>query len=706
MDIPGYQVSKKIGEGGMSSVYLAVQESLQREVALKILNPVFTADSQFTERFLSEGRIIGKLHHPHIVSVHDIGVTDLHHYIAMEYLEGGNLRYRMEAGLDPERAVDIVMKIAGALAYAHRQGLVHRDIKPENIMFGDGGHPVLTDFGVAKLLRETTRSTCTGITMGTPYYISPEQARGANIDGRSDIYSLGCVFHELLTGAPPYQSSDSLAVLYSHVHDALPVLPAKNSVWQPVLDRMLAKNPDDRFNNAEELVQELQTRSHVDQDRPALDSRRAWRRGAARCARLLAVPASAPALSRWKKPAAFASAAFLGSAAGGALLLSFMGQNTPAPEEKQARVADDSKTGWIYPGGFLRGAADGDRLLASSFSDLPGVSLWQGDKTEPARTGAAVAAKPVEAAAQQEFNALQRTLQQQIRRNHLTAPDNDNAWRTYTLLAKKYPDNPEVRAVPERIAERYLQLAIHVEPDDGDLASTYVERGLKIMPGHDGLLRMKSRLNPKQPKQPEQLAKQAADAVSDAPEATPAATPASVEMDSSGGDDYLTAERYFYGVGIRRNIAKAAHWYKVSASKGYPEAQSSLGVLYATGNGVEKDVDKAVYWFRKAAEQGVAEAQYHLGLSYLLGKGNPIDLDEGKDWIREAAKQNYRKAFIALGWMYDNGIGVEQSVKKAFKWHAKAIRKDISGVLPWSGKKKKVKAVLEWEKIIKPYESS
>ncbi|RTZ58598.1 MAG: hypothetical protein DSZ33_05665 [Gammaproteobacteria bacterium] len=714
MDIPGYQVKKKIGEGGMSSVYLAVQESLQREVALKILNPVFTADTQFTERFLTEGRTIGKLHHPHIVSVYDIGVTDLHHYIAMEHLEGGNLRYRMETDLDAERSADIVMKIAEALAYAHRQGLVHRDIKPENIMFTDGGHPVLTDFGVAKLLRETTRSTCTGITMGTPYYISPEQARGANIDGRSDIYSLGCVFHELLTGSPPYESDDSLAVLYSHVHDSLPVLPDHHSSWQPVLDRMLAKNPDDRFGNAEELLQELHTHMRVQHAEPEKTRSNVLWRSAARLKNMATLLLSMLSFSRWKKPAAFASATFLGSAAGGALLLSSFAKKAAAPAEMVVAVNAHQNDHLAYPGGFLRGATDtGSLSLATSFSDLPGVSVWHGEQAEADGGDAPVLIKPADASSEREFTALREVLQQQIEHNHLTAPDGDNAWQTYMVLAKNYPEKSEVREVPERIAERYLQLAIHVEPDDSSLAATYVERGLKIMPEHDGLLRMKSRLNPKPAKQlakSEDRVRASLTPVQNTPSST-VATSADVmvsanEMDSSGGDDYMTAERYFYGVGIRRNIAKAAHWYTVSASKGYPEAQSSLGVLYATGNGVEKDVDKAVFWFQKAADQGVAEAQYHLGLSYLLGKGNPIDLDEGKDWIREAAKQNYRKAFIALGWMYDNGIGVEQSVKKAFKWHAKAIRKDISGVLPWSGKKKKVKAVLEWEKIIQPYKSS
>ena len=713
MDIPGYHVKKKIGEGGMSSVYLAVQESLQREVALKILNPVFTADARFSERFLAEGRIIGKLHHPRIVSVYDIGVTELHHYIAMEHLEGGNLRYRMKSELDPGRCADIVVKIAEALAYAHRQGLVHRDIKPENIMFTEGGHPVLTDFGVAKLLRETTRSTCTGITMGTPYYISPEQARGANIDGRSDIYSLGCVFHELLTGSPPYESDDSLAVLYSHVHDALPQLPAKHSAWQPLLDRMLAKDPDDRFGNAEELLQELHAHMRVQHAEPEKTRSSVPTRSAAKLKNMATLLSSMLSFSRWKKPAAFASAAFLGSAAGGILLLSSFARKAPTPVQNVITLKQEQNSRLAYPEGFLRDAPAAGGLLTSSFSDLPGVRMWQGKPADPADGQKPVMANSADAAAQSEFAALRDTLRQQIRHNRLTAPAGDNAWQTYTVMAKKYPDRPEVRKTPERIAERYLQLAIHVEPDDSDLASTYVERGLRIMPEHDGLLRMKSRLNPKPAKQLASSEDRARTSLTPA-QNTPSsadATSAEVmtsanEMDSSGGDDYLTAERYFYGVGIRKNIAKAAHWYKVSASKGYPEAQSSLGVLYATGNGVEKDVDKAVFWFRKAAEQGVAEAQYHLGLSYLLGKGNPVDLDEGKDWIREAAKQNYRKAFIALGWMYDNGIGVEQSVKKAFKWHAKAIRKDISGVLPWSGKKKKVKAVLEWEKIIKPYESS
>ncbi|MDS4019465.1 MAG: serine/threonine-protein kinase [Candidatus Competibacter sp.] len=256
--IPGYRIEKIIGKGAMSTVYLAVQESLDRRVALKVLTPKLAADPTFNKRFVKEGRIIAKLAHPHIVTIHDTGSHQDHSYIAMEYLEAGTLRERIKAGLTPEQASNYLCQIAQALGYAHRQNCVHRDIKPANILFRDGETAVLSDFGIAKNLEDKTQLTAAGWRVGTPNYMSPEQTLGKPVDARSDLYSLGILFHEMLTGTRPYQGADAFATALLHVKAPLPVLPAPLRRFQPVLDRLLAKDPQSRFASAEELVQAVQ----------------------------------------------------------------------------------------------------------------------------------------------------------------------------------------------------------------------------------------------------------------------------------------------------------------------------------------------------------------------------------------------------------------------------------------------------------------
>jgi serine/threonine-protein kinase PpkA len=189
MHIPGYQIERELGRGGMAIVYLALQESLHRHVALKVIKPILTSDEEFAQRFLREGRIIAQLSDPHIVTVYDIASHDNTYYLSMEYLPGGNLQQRIREGLPLGEALPVARAIAGALHYAHRRGIIHRDIKPQNILFRENGEPVLTDFGIAKTLGTTTVMTRTGLSIGTPRYMSPEQIRGQAVDTRADLYS-------------------------------------------------------------------------------------------------------------------------------------------------------------------------------------------------------------------------------------------------------------------------------------------------------------------------------------------------------------------------------------------------------------------------------------------------------------------------------------------------------------------------------------
>ena len=257
IDIPGYKVLKQLGRGGMATVYLALQESVDREVALKIMSPALMVDPNFGERFLREARIAAKLHHRHVVGVHDVGKHGDIHYIAMEFVAGGSAHHEDGKPDDPTYVLRVVREIATALGYAHSKGFVHRDVKPDNILMRDDGSSALTDFGIARANDSATRMTRTGAVIGTPHYMSPEQARGRPLDGRADLYSLGCVLYEMLMGRVPYQADDPLAVGIMHITEPVPKLSRHLVPIQPLLNRMMAKTPEERFQDGGEVAEAI-----------------------------------------------------------------------------------------------------------------------------------------------------------------------------------------------------------------------------------------------------------------------------------------------------------------------------------------------------------------------------------------------------------------------------------------------------------------
>lgn len=256
-EIPGYRIVRRLGLGGMATVYLAVQESLGRQVAIKVLASERAPDDEIARRFQHEARTIARLDHPHIVSIYEVGRTsDGSIYYTMPYLANGDLLSR-NLREDPQRVLEVVRAIAEALGFAHDQGIVHRDVKPENVLFDKLDRPMLADFGIALSSTRAPRVTREGATIGSSGYMSPEQARGLPLDGRSDLYSLGVVCYELLTGELPYQGADSLSVALAHIEKPVPRLPLTRRLWQPLIDKALAKTPDARFQSAEEMLAAL-----------------------------------------------------------------------------------------------------------------------------------------------------------------------------------------------------------------------------------------------------------------------------------------------------------------------------------------------------------------------------------------------------------------------------------------------------------------
>jgi serine/threonine protein kinase len=253
--LKGYTIREQLSGSDVSSVYLTTEEETGRSAVLKVLRQMPDSGSEIAfDRFLQEYELIAKLDHPSIVEIFDLGVADDHAYIAMEYCAQGSLKRRIGAGMNPELAFRYMRQMADALGALHRVGITHRDLKPTNVMFRDDGDLVLIDFGLAKQAQLRAEITGTGEIFGTPYYMSPEQGHGEEVDQRGDIYSLGVIFYEMLTGAKPFDAETPMAMIIRHRHAPVPRLQGELARYQPAVDRMLAKKPDDRFQNVDELL--------------------------------------------------------------------------------------------------------------------------------------------------------------------------------------------------------------------------------------------------------------------------------------------------------------------------------------------------------------------------------------------------------------------------------------------------------------------
>src|SRR5437870_5735260 len=257
-----YEILEELGRGGMAIVFKARERQLERDVAIKVLPFSLAFDKEFVERFQREARTSAKLEHPNIIPIYRVGKSGRVIYFVMKFLRGKPLSSVLAArrSLPPGEIRLVLAQVGRALAYAHKTGIVHRDIKPDNIMFDEHGHAVVTDFGIAKAATGG-KLTGTGMSIGTPHYMSPEQARAQALDGRSDLYSLGVVAYQCLTGSVPFDGEDSFSIGYKHIMEELPTppldTPERRDLFE-IIRKMMAKSPDDRFQNAEELVQVLE----------------------------------------------------------------------------------------------------------------------------------------------------------------------------------------------------------------------------------------------------------------------------------------------------------------------------------------------------------------------------------------------------------------------------------------------------------------
>ncbi|MCB1791569.1 MAG: protein kinase [Gammaproteobacteria bacterium] len=534
MKIPGYKIERLIGKGGMSTVYLAVQESLDRRVALKVLKKF--DDPKQAARFLHEGRIIASLSHRNIITIHDIGTIGDRLFIAMEYLDGRSLSERIEEGVPLAKTLSLMEQMAACLHFVHRRGIIHRDIKPSNILFHSDGTPKLTDFGIAKQLDSDQEITHEGAALGSPYYLSPEQAEGLPLDGRADIYALGIVFYQMLTGQRPYARANAVETIVAHLTQPLPVLPEAFADYQDLLEAMIAKRPGDRVASAKELAYRFRdakkalaagddsTGTHPAPLRP-----RARRRHALTWLTvvlvigglgvyLLGTPPSAPTLPVARVVASdtpVVAAATADVAEGSPTVAA--ADDTPtgadiASTEPSATTAAEPEAPLPVAAEMAEEATPADIELPDAAQPTAAGSLALVTSVEPEPT-------VVRADAPDDIDVLLQSAARAIEQLRLTRPEGDNAYDYYHQVLAIDPGNAAANAGMDDIAARYTRMA-QSALDDGNTAraSRYIERGLGVQPADATLQALRDEITRRE----QQQALAAAEAERKAAETPPA----------------------------------------------------------------------------------------------------------------------------------------------------------------------------------------
>jgi hypothetical protein len=256
-----YRIVEQIGLGGMATVYKAYQPALDRYVAIKILPAYYAHEPGFAERFTREARAVAKLTHPHVLPIYDFGQEDGLSYIVMQYVDAGTLKNMMGQPIELMTVADIIQQLAGALDYAHEQGIIHRDVKPSNVLMDRGRWVLLSDFGLAKMVEGSVQLTGSGVGVGTPAYMAPEQGQGLKVDQRADIYSLGIILYEMVTGRVPFEAETPMAIVIKHITESLPLPRALNSDLpesvEQIIMKALAKSPEDRYETAGKMAAAL-----------------------------------------------------------------------------------------------------------------------------------------------------------------------------------------------------------------------------------------------------------------------------------------------------------------------------------------------------------------------------------------------------------------------------------------------------------------
>ena len=695
-DIPGYKILSELGRGGIATVYLAMQESLDRQVALKVMSPMLAMEPDYAERFITEGRTVAQLNHPNIITVYDIGLQKHQLFIAMEYISGGNMRTVMqEHNHDPEWALSIAGQIALALGYAHKVGIVHRDVKPENILFRENGAAVLTDFGIAKAITSSTNLTRAGTIIGTPKYMSPEQTDGMGNDPRTDIYSLGIILYEMLTGNVPYDSENSMAVLYAHVHSPIPELPEGLSDLQPLLNNLLAKKAEERSDDCDELAEIIRiTRRerHYALKDPARMQEASLNRELQKTAQ-----SKASFEQEEKKPdndrkrIKYLAIALVCAIVVIAVVVIWRNDSNNVTGETENRQLNGNSTAGIEQ--KSNGPEQATTLSVpgtSILTEKPPIASSEIDDEDPVATEAEKNAEDSDA---EEENQTQRLIsrfladehndelvkgqqaaspsskedsnksfsllnrqekithlltraREAIQEGHITVPSDDNAVTYYRQVLELSPHNRRaLRGLDVSGDLIYKKAKEKYKAGNQDLALRQVDKALILIPDHAKLISLKN----------------------------------TIEASFNPNSSFAKAEKLYRGVDGPQDRSRAAFYYLKAAELGHIQAMNNTGVAYADGDGNQRSDRLAMKWFEKSARLGNSEAMYNLALGYHFS--DVRDAPKALSWVKQAAKKEYRPAYMLIGWMTTTGTGTRASRVNSIRWDLKGMVNPISSEL-------------------------
>jgi len=610
--IDNYKIVEKIGEGGMGEVYKGIDTMLEREVAIKMLRPELSRREDIVERFRSEAIALGRLNHSHIATVYNFGRVDDQYYMAMEFVPGETLDsiIQQHGRLSWRDAVQYAIQALEGLAHAHQSNVIHRDIKPANIIVNGQNTLKLLDFGIARIL-QTARLTRTKHSIGTPGYMSPEQHQSKEVDARSDIYAVGIVLYEMLTGQTPFQHDTEYGLVKAVIEDKPKSLRSIDKSIPAPLEKLvlkaLQKKPEKRFADAQEFILALRDCLAIQDIKPKLK------------------PKIRKVLSN--------------------RFINFF-QDYPV----------------VVVVGVLLIAGGG--FAVRQWVDFPGspslVTQQKNTTSLAALLNTSIDALPA-TIPQDQLMLLQNAAgkgdaraQAYLGRMYFNGTGIKQDYATALAMFEKAASQGD--ATGQNGLGAAYALGRGVDKNEATALTWYRKAAAQ---GH---ARAQNNLG--------YVFENGLGVDKNLPEALGWYLKAA-NQGFAGAQNHL-GQFYADGVMVPKDEAKAFEWYQKAANQGDAAGQNNLGWAYQTGVGVGKNEDKAFVWYQKAADQGYASAQYHLGYMYLKGIGVAQDESKAFAWTQKAAEKGSASAQFNLAFYYGNGNGVAKDLTKATEWYEKA----------------------------------